>query len=91
MLRIRCRAELFQAIREEVDGSSVPITSVHLGESRSEMQLLRDGSGPWPGMLRVIGAFRPDWCPPGTGPVEYLDSLGVLDASDARRARRAAR
>ena len=72
-------AELFQAIREEVDGSSVPITSVHLGESRSEMQLLQDGSGPWPGMLRMIGAFHPDWCPPGAGPVEYLDSLGVLD------------
>jgi cytosine/adenosine deaminase-related metal-dependent hydrolase len=70
---------LFRAIRAEVDRSRVPITSVHLGESKSEMQLLLDGSGPWPGILRMIGVSRPDWRPPGTGPVEYLDSLGVLD------------
>jgi aminodeoxyfutalosine deaminase len=72
-------AELFRAIRAEVDRSRVPITSVHVGESKSEMQLLLDGSGPWPGILRMIGVSRPDWRPPGTGPVEYLDSLSVLD------------
>ncbi len=60
--------------------SGVPITSVHLGESTSEMEFLQDGSGPWPGMLRLIGAFRADWRPPAPVPVEYLDSLGVLDA-----------
>ena len=31
-------------------------------------------------MLRWIGAWRDDWVPPGTGPVEYLDSLGAIDA-----------
>ena len=72
-------AELFRAIRAEVNRSSVPITSIHVGESVSEMQLLRDGSGPWPGMLRMIGVFRPDWCAPGVGPVEYLEGLGMLD------------
>lgn len=73
-------AELFRAIRAAVDPSDVPVTSVHLGESLAEVQLLRDGSGPWPGLLRVIGAMREDWQPPGLGPVEYLDALGVLDA-----------
>lgn len=72
--------ELFRAIRAEVSGGGVPICSVHLGESKSELELLRDGSGPWPGIMRLIGVFRADWRPPGTGPVEYLESLGVLDA-----------
>lgn len=73
-------AELLYAIRAEVSRSRVPITSVHLGESPGEIEFLRDGSGPWPGILRMVGSHRDDWTPPGTGPVEYLDSLGVLDA-----------
>lgn len=73
-------AELLHAIRAEVSRSRVPITSVHLGESPGEIEFLRDGSGPWPGLLRMVGSHRADWTPPGTGPVEYLDSLGVLDA-----------
>jgi aminodeoxyfutalosine deaminase len=72
--------ELFRAIREEVDGSSVPITSVHLGESQSEVDFLRDGSGPWPGILKWVGSEREDWRPPGMGPVAYLEGLGMLDA-----------
>jgi cytosine/adenosine deaminase-related metal-dependent hydrolase len=72
--------ELFRAIREEVGRSPVPITSVHLGESMSEIQFLENGGGPWPGMLRFVGSLRDDWVPPGTGPVEYLESLGMLDA-----------
>jgi cytosine/adenosine deaminase-related metal-dependent hydrolase len=72
--------ELFCAIRAEVDSCRVPITSVHLGESESEIEFLRDGSGPWPGMLRWVGVMREAWTPPGCGPVEYLDSLGMLNA-----------
>jgi cytosine/adenosine deaminase-related metal-dependent hydrolase len=72
--------ELFRAIRAEVDGSGVPITSVHLGESQSEVDFLRDGSGPWPGILRWVGSERPGWAPPGLSPVAYLDELRMLDA-----------
>jgi cytosine/adenosine deaminase-related metal-dependent hydrolase len=71
--------EMFRAIRDEVDRSEVPITSVHLAESESEVEFLRDGSGPWPGMLKWVGSTRDDWSPPGVGPVEYLDSLEMLD------------
>jgi cytosine/adenosine deaminase-related metal-dependent hydrolase len=71
--------ELFRAIRDEVNRSQVPITSVHLGESPAEIEFLKDGTGPWPGLLRLVGAHRDDWRPPAAGPVEYLDSLGVLD------------
>ncbi len=70
--------ELFRAVRAEADGLDPPITSVHLGESPEELELLRDGSGPWRAMLEQIGAWRADWQPPGCSPVEYLDRLGVL-------------
>jgi cytosine/adenosine deaminase-related metal-dependent hydrolase len=70
---------LFRAIRSAVDGSVTPITSVHLAESMSEVELLRDGSGPWPGMLRFIGKMPASWAAPGLDPVAYLDDLGMLD------------
>jgi cytosine/adenosine deaminase-related metal-dependent hydrolase len=73
-------AEMFRAIRDEVTRSEVPITSVHLAESEGEVDFLRDGSGPWPAILKLVGSTREDWSPPGVGPVEYLDSLGVLDS-----------
>ena len=72
--------EMFRAIRDEVNQSPLPVTSVHLGESQGEIEFLRDGSGPWPGILKWVGSTRDDWSPPGVGPVEYLDSLGMLDA-----------
>lgn len=72
-------AELFRAVRDEVDRSTVPVTSIHVAESDSEVDFLRDGSGPWPALLRWVGAARDDWSPPRMTPVEYLDSLGVID------------
>lgn len=72
-------AELFRAIRAEVDSSAVPITSVHVGESPEEVEMTTRGTGAWPGILRLIGAWRDDWRAPGVGPVEYLDGLGMFD------------
>jgi cytosine/adenosine deaminase-related metal-dependent hydrolase len=71
--------ELFKAVRAAVSASDEPRTSVHVGESTEEMELLFDGTGEWARMLRWIGAWREDWIPPRSGPVEYLDSLGVID------------
>jgi cytosine/adenosine deaminase-related metal-dependent hydrolase len=72
--------ELFRAVRAAVSASGAPWTSVHVGESPEETELLATGTGEWARMLRWIGAWRDDWTPPGTGPVEYLDGLGVIDA-----------
>ena len=72
--------ELFQAIRATVDQSPCGIMSVHLGESPEETEFLASGTGPWRGMLELIGVWRDDWAIPACGPVEYLDRLGVIDA-----------
>ena len=52
--------------------------SVHLGESPDEMQFLRDGTGAWRELLGRLGAWNDRWQPPGCGPVEYLDRLGLV-------------
>ena len=57
-----------QAIRQSVNASDLPITSVHLGESPEEVEMLARGTGPWPAMLKAVGAWRDDWAPPATGP-----------------------
>jgi cytosine/adenosine deaminase-related metal-dependent hydrolase len=71
--------ELFRAIRDEVRALPRPITSVHVGESPEEVQLLRDGTGPWRRRLQELGVWREDWIPPGTGPGDYLCDLGLLE------------
>jgi aminodeoxyfutalosine deaminase len=53
--------------------------SVHLGESADEMQFLRDGTGAWRELLGRLGAWNDQWQPPGCGPVEYLDRLGLVN------------
>ncbi len=73
--------ELFKAIREAVSKSDCPIMSVHLGESPEEVELLAHGTGPWRGMLEMIGAWRDDWVIPGCGPVQFLERHGVIDAN----------
>jgi cytosine/adenosine deaminase-related metal-dependent hydrolase len=52
--------------------------SVHLGESRAEVEFLRDGTGPWRGLLERLGVWNAGWVPPGCGPVEYLERLGLV-------------
>lgn len=70
--------ELFAAIRDEARALDRPVTSVHVGESPAEVQLLRDGTGPWRDRLAALGVWRADWTPPGRGPADYLCDLGVI-------------
>jgi cytosine/adenosine deaminase-related metal-dependent hydrolase len=71
---------LFRAIRADVDAGAHPLTSVHLGESPQEVQLLRDGTGATRVMLERLGVWTDEWKPPGVSPVTYLADLGFLDA-----------
>lgn len=52
--------------------------SVHLAESAEEVQFLRDGTGAWREMLGRLGVWNERWEPPGCGPVEYLERLGLV-------------
>ena len=67
-------AALDAAVRERFPGPR----SIHLAESPEEVELLRDGRGPWRDLLDRIGRWDPAWTVPGCGPVEYLDRLGWL-------------
>jgi cytosine/adenosine deaminase-related metal-dependent hydrolase len=69
---------LFKAIRADVNASPPSVTSVHLGESTAEVELLRHGSGPIRVMLERLGVWTEQWQIPGVSPTQYLASLGFL-------------
>ena len=71
---------LFRAIRESIDRDPATRCSVHLSESREEMQFIADGTGPWRQLLEELGAWDPRWKAPGVSPVQYLDDAGFLDS-----------
>jgi cytosine/adenosine deaminase-related metal-dependent hydrolase len=56
------------------------IIAIHLGESKEEVQFLRDGTGVWREILESLGVWNDRWVPPGCGPIEYLARVGLLDA-----------
>lgn len=54
------------------------VISVHAGESPEEIEFLQTGTGAWRELLMQIGVWTDAWQPPRTGPVAYLDSLGLV-------------
>lgn len=71
---------LFRALRADLDRHPFEPSSVHVAESFEEVEFIEAGTGPWPGILRSLGAWDPDWVPPATTPVAYLADAGFLDA-----------
>lgn len=53
--------------------------SVHLGESREELEFLRLGTGPWRLILEELGVWTGTWQAPGCRPVEYLERVGLVN------------
>lgn len=68
--------ELLRAIARRAADRPV---SIHLGESREEIEFLRDGGGAWRALLESLGVWNASWTPPGCGPVAYLDRFGLVD------------
>jgi cytosine/adenosine deaminase-related metal-dependent hydrolase len=69
---------LFKAIRADVSANAPTITTVHLGESAAEIELLRHGTGDMKVMLERFGVWTDRWEIPRLSPVEYLSRLGFL-------------
>jgi cytosine/adenosine deaminase-related metal-dependent hydrolase len=69
---------LFSLLRDFLQQDPSSRSSVHLGESRAEIEFLADGTGPWRTGLERMGKWDPSWVHPHCGPVEYLDRMGFL-------------
>jgi len=66
-------------LRAIADASKDARVSIHLGESPDELDFLRSGRGAWRSLLTSLGAWTDQWRPPGTGPVDYVASHGLLN------------
>jgi cytosine/adenosine deaminase-related metal-dependent hydrolase len=70
----------FAAIREDLDAHPGDVSSVHLAESREEVELIVHGTGGWRDLLVTLGAWTDEWEVPGVSPAEYLAGSGFLDS-----------
>jgi len=70
-------APLLRALAGRSGATGDPL-SIHVAESRDEVELLQEGSGPLRALLRSRGACGDDWQPPGRSPVEHLKHVGAL-------------
>ncbi len=71
---------LFAALRAAADRERLWPLSVHVAESREELEFLRSGTGAWREILEERGRWDPGWVSGTASPVEYLDGLGWLGA-----------
>ena len=71
---------LFAALRAAADRQRLWPLSVHVAESREELEFLRSGTGAWREILEERGRWDPSWVSGTAGPVGYLDGLGWLGA-----------
>jgi aminodeoxyfutalosine deaminase len=66
-------------LRAIADASKDALVSIHLGESPEELDFLGRGGGAWRRLLTSLGVWTDQWRPPGTGPVDYVASHGLLN------------
>jgi cytosine/adenosine deaminase-related metal-dependent hydrolase len=69
---------VFRALRRALEGRPFAASSVHLAESRDELEFLEHGTGAWRAVLEAVGAWTGGWRAPACGPVEYLERLGFI-------------
>lgn len=70
---------LIRALKERARASG-RLFPVHVAESAQEIEFLRTGGGPFADFLKERGVEVAAFSAPGQGAIEYLDSLGALDA-----------
>ncbi|ACS78090.1 amidohydrolase family protein [Maridesulfovibrio salexigens] len=72
-------AELLQAVKAANNKAGLPYP-IHLAENEEEDEIVAHGTGEFAGMLKGAGLLA-DCGSKGLRPVEYADSLGLLDDS----------
>jgi cytosine/adenosine deaminase-related metal-dependent hydrolase len=72
--------ELYRLASRFARELQIPIAT-HVAESSEELEFLGSGQGAMRDFLSEVGALPSGWTPPGLHPVEYLDSLEVLESS----------
>lgn len=70
--------ELLRAIKTRATTQN-RLLPIHVAESSDEVEFLRTGNGPFRDFLLERGVPLDGFKAPGTGPVDYLDALGILD------------
>ena len=69
-------AALFQAVK--CWNGEARLQTVHLGESRAELDFLAAGHGFFQDLLKSRGRWREDFRPPASSPASYLHALDFL-------------
>jgi cytosine/adenosine deaminase-related metal-dependent hydrolase len=69
--------KLFRAAVDLAVEFEAPL-AIHLAETRSELELLREGTGEFVEMLRQFGVWSPDAIPRGSRPLDYLGQLAAV-------------
>jgi cytosine/adenosine deaminase-related metal-dependent hydrolase len=54
---------------------------MHLAETREELQLLHDGTGPFVEFLKELGVWRSEAIPRGSRPLDYLRELARVETA----------
>ena len=54
------------------------LMSTHVSETKEEIRLIEEGTGPFRDFLRFRGLPMDDWSTPGVSPIRYMDLEGVL-------------
>ena len=69
---------LIQAIKKQAERQN-NIFSIHVAESKQEVEFLQTGTGVFKEFLQERSAWDGSFTIPGKGSVQYLESLGVID------------
>jgi cytosine/adenosine deaminase-related metal-dependent hydrolase len=72
-------AVLLQAVKERARRAG-QLFSIHVAESRDEIEFLHTGTGRFRTFLEERGVWDGSFTPPGIGAVAYLEQVGILDA-----------
>jgi cytosine/adenosine deaminase-related metal-dependent hydrolase len=70
---------LLGSIRLDLNAHPADVASIHLAESRDEVQFLQSGRGGWKELLAELGVWTELWRTPRLSPLRYLEASGYLD------------